>query len=241
MGILYLVSTPVGNLEDITFRAVRTLKEADYILAEDTRNTGKLLKHFEIDTPMKAYHDHNEERVTAGFIELLKDDKNLAVVTDAGTPGIADPAFYIVREAIRNGIKVVPIPGATAFVPALVMSGLPAERFVFENFLPPKSAKRLRFFEEMKQEKRTIIFYESPHRILKVLEEMKQVLPGVPMVLCRELTKLFEEALRGTPESLLAHYKERTPKGEMVVLFNTAVQDRWDFFSTSSELPNECE
>lgn len=235
MGILYLVSTPIGNLEDITFRAIRILKESAFILAEDTRNTGKLLKHFEIDTPMKAYHDHNEERVTAGFIELLKDGKDLAVVTDAGTPGIADPAFYIVREAIRNGIKVVPIPGATAFTPALVMSGLPSDRFVYENFLAPKSAKRLRFFEEMKSEKRTVIFYESPHRILKVLQEMKQVLPGVPMVLCRELTKMYEEALRGTPETILEHYKERTPKGEMVVLFNTSVQGKWDFFQVQSE------
>jgi len=227
MGTLYLVSTPVGNLDDITFRAVKILTAAEVILAEDTRVTGKLLKHLEIETPMKSYHDHNKEKVTERYIEMLEDEKDLALVTDAGTPGIADPAFYIVREAIKRDIPVVAIPGATAFVPALITSGLPSDRFIFENFLAPKASKRKRFFEEMKDEKRTVIFYESPHRILKVIKELNEVLPDVPVVLCREITKMFEETLRGTPATILEHYKERKPKGEMVVLFNNSIKDKW--------------
>ncbi len=227
MGTLYLVSTPVGNLDDITFRAVKTLTNAEAILAEDTRVTGKLLKHLEIETPMKSYHDHNKEKVTERYIEMLENEKDLALVTDAGTPGIADPAFYIVREAIKKDIPVVAIPGATAFVPALITSGLPSDRFIFENFLAPKASKRKRFFEEMKDEKRTVIFYESPHRILKVIKELNEVLPDVPVVLCREITKMFEETLRGTPATILEHYKERKPKGEMVVLFNNSIKEKW--------------
>lgn len=220
MSTLYLVPTPVGNLEDITLRALRILKEVNFILAEDTRVTGKLLKHFEIDTTMRSYHDHNKEKVTAGYIEQLVDGESFALVTDAGTPGIADPAFYITREAIKKGLTVVPLPGATAFVPALIASGLPSDRFIFENFLPPKASKRKRFFEEMQEEKRTVIFYESPHRILKVLKEFHEVLPQVELVLAREISKMYEEFLRGTAEEILQHYSERKPKGEMVVLFN---------------------
>ena len=223
MSTLYLVPTPVGNLGDITIRAIEILKEASFILAEDTRVTGKLLKHYEIETSMRSYHDHNKENVTAGHITTLKSGKSLALVTDAGTPGIADPAFFIVREALKENITVVPLPGATAFVPAIIASGLPSDRFIFENFLAPKASKRKRFFEESRNEKRTIIFYESPHRILKVLKEFHEILPTVELVLAREISKLFEEFLRGTASEILEHYKERKPKGEMVVLFNALV------------------
>lgn len=225
MGTLYLVSTPVGNLEDITLRAIRMLQEADLILAEDTRVTGKLLGHLEIKKPMKSYHDHNKTKVTSHFIELLLTGQNIALVTDAGTPAIADPAFYIVREAIQHNIPIVPIPGATAFVPALISSGLPSDRFIFENFLPSKASKRKRLFEEMQSEKRTVIFYESPHRIEKVLKEMHEVIPKAAVVVAREITKLHEEFLRGTPQSLSSHFAVKKPKGEIVVLFNNTLKD----------------
>lgn len=221
MGTLYIVSTPIGNLEDITLRALRILKEVQFILAEDTRVTGKLLKHFEISTVMKPYHDFNKEKVTEHYISQLKDEIDFALVTDAGTPGIADPAFYIIREAIKHSIPIVPIPGATAFTPALIVSGLPSERFSFENFLPPKSSKRKTFFQTLHEENRTIIFYESPHRILKVLQELHEILPHCALVLAREITKLHEEFLRGTPQQLLEHYRSIKPKGEFVVLLNT--------------------
>lgn len=229
MGTLYLVSTPVGNLEDISYRAIKILNEVDFILSEDTRVTGKLLKHYEIETSMKSYHDHNKEKVTENYIKELKNNKDFALVTDAGTPGIADPAFFIVREAIKRDIEVIAIPGATAFVPAIITSGLPSDRFIFENFLPPKASKRKRIFEEYKDEKKTIIFYETPHRILKVLKELSEVLPNVPTVVCREITKMYEEKLRGTPESILEHYKERKPKGEMVVMFNNSIKEKWEY------------
>ncbi len=227
MGTLYLVSTPVGNLDDITYRAVKILTASDFILAEDTRVTGKLLKHLEIETPMKSYHDHNKEKVTERYIEMLQGETDLALVTDAGTPGIADPAFYIVREAIKKSIDIVAIPGATAFVPALITSGLPSDRFLFENFLPPKASKRKKFFDEMRDEKRTIIFYESPHKILKVIKELEETIPGVPVVLCREISKMYEEIIRGTPSTILEHYIEKKPKGEMVVLFNNSIREKW--------------
>ena len=224
MSTLYLVPTPVGNLEDITLRAIRILQEVDFILAEDTRVTGKLLKHLEINGTMRSYHDHNKEQVTERYIDQLKSGDSFALVTDAGTPGIADPAFYVVREALKNNITVVPLPGPTAFVPALIASGLPSDRFIFENFLPPKASKRKRLFTELSEEKRTVIFYESPPRILKVLKEFHEILPTVELVLAREISKLYEEFLRGTAEEILEHYKERKPKGEMVVLFNALVK-----------------
>jgi 16S rRNA (cytidine1402-2'-O)-methyltransferase len=218
--MLYLVPTPIGNLEDITSRAKRVLCEVDLIIAEDTRNSGILLKSIGSPVRMKSYHDHNETRVSENFIEFMKSGKSIALITDAGTPGIADPAFYIVREAIRNEIKIVSLPGPSAFITALVASGLPSERFVFENFLPPKSAKRIKIFEEYRQEKRTVIFYESPFRIIKVLEEMDMVFGDIPVVVARELTKVFEEFIRGTSKSVLKSFQNRTPKGEFVVLFN---------------------
>lgn len=235
MGTLYLVSTPVGNLEDITLRAVRILSEVSLILAEDTRVTGKLLNHLEIKKPMKSYHDHNKTKVTDRFIELLKGDEDIALVTDAGTPAIADPAFFIVREALLANISVVPIPGATAFVPALICSGLPSDRFIFENFLPSKASKRKRLFEEMSEEKKTVIFYESPHRIEKVLKEMHEVIPEASVVVAREITKLHEEFLRGTPQLILNHFAEKKPKGEIVVLFNNTLKGPTLFREKSSE------
>lgn len=224
MSTLFIVSTPIGNLADITFRAVETLKNVDLILAEDTRTSLKLTTHYEIKKPFKSYHDFNKEKITPILIGELKNGKTMALITDAGTPGVADPAFYIVRSAIENNIPVIPIPGAAAFTTALVASGLPTDRFLFENFLPPKSSRRKTIFTEFLTEKRTVIFYETPHRILKVLKEMDEILGDVEIVIGRELTKIHEEFLRGTAKTILAHYEKRTPKGEMVVLFNSRIK-----------------
>ena len=221
---LYIVATPIGNLEDITYRAVKTLGQVDMILAEDTRVTKKLLDHYSIVKPMFSYHDFNKEKVTPQIIKRLKNNEEIALVSDAGTPGIADPAFNLVREAIRENIKVIPIPGASAILSAIVCSGLPTDRFVFEYFLAHKSSQRIRFFEGLISEPRTVVFYETPHRIVKVLNEMKQVLPDITLVIGRELTKIYEEFLRGTPEELLAHFAKKPPKGEMVVLVNTRIK-----------------
>lgn len=220
---LYIVSTPIGNLEDITYRAVKILGQVDLILAEDTRNTRILLSHYNISKPMFSYHDFNKEKVTPQIIKRLKDQEEIALVSDAGTPGIADPAFNLVREAIKENIPVHPIPGASAILTALVCSGLPTDRFIFEYFLPHKSSQRLRLFEQFKTEPRTIVFYETPHRIIKVLSEMKQVFTNNLIVIGRELTKIHEEFLRGTPEELITHFSKKTPKGEMVVIINTRI------------------
>ena len=221
---LYIVSTPIGNLADITVRASKILAGCDFILAEDTRTSKKLLTHLGITPPMTAYHDFNKEKVTPAIIESLKDGKEIALITDAGTPGVADPAFYITRAAIAEGIPVIPIPGASALLAALVASGLPTDRFIFENFLPNKSTQRRKLFESLKNEPRTMIFYETPHRIIKTLEDIRDVLGGVRVVIARELTKIHEEFLRGSAEELLAHFAAHPPKGEMVVLFNTRIK-----------------
>jgi 16S rRNA (cytidine1402-2'-O)-methyltransferase len=217
---LYIVSTPIGNLGDITVRAAKILAECELILAEDTRTSKKLLNHLGITVPTNAYHDFNKEKVTPGLIAQLKEDKEIALITDAGTPGIADPGFYLIRAAIADGINVVPVPGASANLTALVARGLPTDRFIFENFLPHKSTQRQKLFETLKNEPRTVIFYETPHRIIKTLEDIKTVLGGVRVVIARELTKLHEQFLRGTAEELLAHFTEHQPRGEMVVMFN---------------------
>jgi 16S rRNA (cytidine1402-2'-O)-methyltransferase len=224
MATLFLVATPIGNLDDMTLRAAKVLKDAALVLAEDTRVSRTLFSHLGIATPTFAYHDFNKERVTPGIIARLKAGESMALITDAGTPGIADPAFNLVRAAIAEGITVTPVPGACAFITALVGSGLPTDRFLFENFLPHKSGARLRVLETLRDERRTVIFYETPHRIAKVLEEMRQVLGDVLVVIGRELTKLHEEFLRGTPEELLAHFAAKPPRGEMTVLFNTRVR-----------------
>ncbi len=218
MGTLYLVPTPVGNLEDITMRALRILKEADLVLAEDTRTSGILLKHFDIHVPMQSYHKFNEHQTVQHVVERLKAGSRVAVVSDAGTPGISDPGFLVAREAIQAGIEVITLPGATAFVPALVSSGLPCVKFCFEGFLPQKKGRASRL-EQLRGEERTVIFYESPHRIVKTLQQFVEVFGAERRVsVCREISKLHEESVRGTLEEVLKHFEEHEPKGEFVIV-----------------------
>lgn len=218
MGILYVVPTPVGNLEDITYRALRILKEADLVLAEDTRTSGNLLRHFEIKNAMQSYHKFNEHQTVSRVVERLKAGETVAVISDAGTPGISDPGFLIVREAIKAGIEVYTLPGATAFVPALVSSGLPCDKFCFEGFLPQKKGRQSRL-EALRTEQRTIIFYESPHRLVKALCQMAECFGGDRQVsVCREISKLHEESVRGTLDETVAHFQEHEPKGEFVIV-----------------------
>lgn len=218
MGLLYLVPTPVGNLEDITFRALKVLKEADLILAEDTRTTGVLLKHFEIKNAMLSYHKFNEHQTVERVVERLKAGETIAVVSDAGTPGISDPGFLVAREAVRAGVEVICLPGATAFVPALVSSGLPCDRFCFEGFLPPKKGRATRL-SALAEESRSIIFYESPHRLVKTLAQFVEVFGAERQVsVCREISKIHEESVRGTLEEVLAHFTATEPRGEIVIV-----------------------
>ena len=218
MGLLYLVPTPVGNLEDITFRALKVLKEADLILAEDTRTTGVLLKHFEIKNAMLSYHKFNEHQTVERVVERLKAGEIIAVVSDAGTPGISDPGFLVAREAVRAGVEVICLPGATAFVPALVSSGLPCDRFCFEGFLPPKKGRATRL-SALAEESRSIIFYESPHRLVKTLAQFVEVFGAERQVsVCREISKIHEESVRGTLEEVLAHFTATEPRGEIVIV-----------------------
>ena len=218
MGILYIVPTPVGNMEDITLRAIRILKEADLILAEDTRTSGILLKHYDIKNHLMSHHKFNEHGTAAGIVERLKGGQTIALISDAGTPGISDPGFYLIREAIAAGIKVQTLPGATAFVPALVSSGLPDERFCFEGFLPQKKGRKTRL-EGLADEERTMIFYESPYRVLKTLEQFVEFFGADRQVsCCREISKIHEESVRGTLEEVIAHFKEKEPKGEFVIV-----------------------
>jgi 16S rRNA (cytidine1402-2'-O)-methyltransferase len=217
-GVLYLVSTPIGNLEDITLRALRVLKEVDLLAAEDTRHTGILLKHYNLHKSIISYHDFNKDRKASVLIEQLKSGKSVAVISDAGTPGISDPGYLLVQQAIRESIRVVPVPGASAFLSALVVSGLPTDKFVFEGFLSPKAGKRRKRLEELREEKRTLILYESPHRFAKTLDDISEILGQRKMVIARELTKKFEEIIRGTPEQIKQSLGERKIKGELVVL-----------------------
>lgn len=218
MGTLYLIPTPVGNLEDITFRAVRLLEEVDLILAEDTRVSGKLLKHYEIKTPMSAHHEHNEHARVEGLVERLLGGTSMAVITDAGTPGISDPGFLLVRACVEAGVKIEALPGATAFVPALVLSGLPCDRFVFEGFLPQKKGRKTRL-DALKEETRTMVFYESPHRVQKAITQFTEVFGGErKAAMVRELSKLHEEQLRGTLTEMAAALKDRKLKGEVVLI-----------------------
>ena len=216
--MLYLVPTPIGNLKDITLRALEVLKQVDLILAEDTRTTSKLLNHYQVSTPLTPYHQHNEHKVLSHLVSQLQAGKTMAVVTDAGTPGISDPAFLLVRECVKEGIKVESLPGATAFVPALVNSGLPCNRFVFEGFLPLKKGRQT-LLKKLAEEERTIILYESPMRLVKTLEELAQYLGADrPCSVSRELTKLFEENKRGTLQEVADHFKSKTVKGEIVIV-----------------------
>lgn len=214
---LYLIPSPIGNLGDITYRAVDILKQADGILCEDTRTSYILLKHYQVQKQLTPYHQHNEHKILPHLIELLLGGKTLALLTDAGTPGISDPGFLLVRECIKNNIPVECLPGATAFVPALVQSGIPSNRFVFEAFLPLKKGRHT-MLQQLAQEERTIILYESPHRLVKSLTEFATVFGDRQAAVCRELTKMFEETRKGPLTELSAHYEKHPPKGEIVIV-----------------------
>lgn len=216
--MLYLVPTPIGHLKDITLRALDVLKEVDLILAEDTRTSAHLLNHYQISKPLSPYHQHNEHKVLQHILSQLLEGKKIALVTDAGTPGISDPAFLLVRECIRAGVKVESLPGATAFVPALVNSGIPCNRFCFEGFLPLKKGRQT-LLKQLAEEERTMIFYESPMRLLKTLEEFCTVFgEDRPCSVSRELTKIFEENQRGSLKEVLDHFRGKTVKGEIVII-----------------------
>ena len=214
----FLVPTPIGNLKDMTFRAIETLKESDLILAEDTRNSGILLKHYEISTSMRSYHAHNEHKVTDEIIRQLQEGKTFSLITDAGSPGISDPGYLLAKACVENGIEVIALPGATAFVPALTVSGLISNEFVFVGFLPVKKGRQTKL-NELKEEKRTLIFYESPHKITRTLKDLSEFFGAERKAsLSREITKKFEETLRGTLEELHKISEERNLKGEMVLV-----------------------
>lgn len=218
MGKLYLVPTPIGNLEDMTLRAIRVLKEVDFILAEDTRTSGKLLHHFDIATPMQSHHMHNEHKTVDSLLKRLQSGETIALISDAGTPAISDPGFLLTRASVESGIEVECLPGATAFVPALVNSGLPNDKFVFEGFLPVKKGRQTRL-KLLAEEPRTMVFYESPHKLLKTLGNFVTYFGADRAVsVSRELTKLYEETIRGTIAQVLAHYTEKPPKGEIVIV-----------------------
>jgi 16S rRNA (cytidine1402-2'-O)-methyltransferase len=217
-GRLDVVPTPIGNLKDITERAIEVLKSADLILAEDTRTTGNLLRHYSIDRPLRAFHLHNEHRAVNAIVDQLKSGLNYALCSDAGTPAISDPGFLLVRACVDAGVEVMCLPGATAFVPALVVSGLPCDRFVFEGFLPHKKGRQKRL-QSLVEESRTVVLYESPHRIIKLLEELvKYECSDRRIVLCREISKLHEETIRGTVSEAILHFQEKAPRGEFVVV-----------------------
>ncbi|MCK5078765.1 MAG: 16S rRNA (cytidine(1402)-2'-O)-methyltransferase [Bacteroidales bacterium] len=216
--MLYIVPTPIGNLADITRRAVDILAEADFILAEDTRTSGILLKHLEISKPMMAYHQHNEHKILPRVIERLRSGETGALVSDAGTPGISDPAFLIIRECLRENIEVICLPGPTAFVPALVCSGLPCERFVFEGFLPHKKGRQTRL-KALAEENRTMVFYESPHRLLKTLSQLAEVMGEERQAsVSREISKVYEETIRGSLAEIVSHFSNNLIKGEFVII-----------------------
>lgn len=218
MGTLYIVPTPVGNMEDMTLRAIRTLKEADIVLAEDTRTSGILLKHFDIQNRLMSHHKFNEHGTTNGIVERLKAGQNVALISDAGTPGISDPGFFLAREAARAGITVQCLPGATACIPAIVASGLPCDRFCFEGFLPQKKGRQT-LLNSLREEQRTMIFYESPYRLMKTLTQFADTFgPERQASVCREISKVHEESVRGTLASLIDHFTQTEPRGEIVVV-----------------------
>lgn len=221
MSKLYLVPTPIGNLKDITFRAIEVLQEVDLILAEDTRTSGKLLKHFGITTQMHSHHMHNEHKTTAAIVSRIKSGQSVALISDAGTPAISDPGFLLTRACVEAGVEVDCLPGATAFVPALVNSGLPCDKFVFEGFLPPKKGRQTRL-KLLAQETRTIIFYESPHKLLKTLAQIIEYFgQDRPVSVSREISKLHEQTIRGTAQELLSVFEAKAPKGEIVLIVGT--------------------
>lgn len=218
MGKLFIVPTPIGNLEDMTFRAIRVLKEVDFILAEDTRTSGKLLKHFEVSTQMYSHHMHNEHKTLEMIVNRLKQGENAALISDAGTPAISDPGFLLTRACVEEGLEVDCLPGATAFVPALVNSGLPNDKFIFEGFLPVKKGRQTRL-QLLAEETRTMIFYESPHKLLKTLQHFKEYFGGERQIsVSREISKLHEETQRGEVQKVLEYYTQKPPKGEIVII-----------------------
>jgi len=229
-GTLYLVATPIGNLEDITFRAVHVLKSVDLIAAEDTRKTKILLNHYIIDKPMLSYFSYNEQVRAPQLIDKLLSGLSIALVSDAGTPGISDPAFHIVQQALDRNIPIIPIPGPTAFISALITSGLPTDRFIFEGFLPQKKGRKTKF-ESLKSEERTMIFYESPHRIMKTLTEIHSYFGDRKVVVARELTKKFEEIVRGSVESVILELGKKQPKGEYVIVVD-GNQNRFSYIES---------
>lgn len=218
MGKLHIVPTPIGNLEDITLRAINVLKAVDLILAEDTRTSGKFLKHYGIATPLQSHHMYNEHRQINALVQKLKGGAALALISDAGTPAISDPGFLLVRSCVENTIAVECLPGPTAFVPALVNSGLPSDRFIFEGFLPVKKGRHTRL-QQLAQESRTLVFYESPHKLVKTLTQFVEYFgEDRPISISRELTKLYEETVRGTAQEVLEHFTDTPPKGEFVIV-----------------------
>ena len=220
MSKLFVVPTPIGNLGDITLRSIEVLKSADLILAEDTRTSSKLLKHYDIDTPVESFHMHNEHKKLESIINKLRNDTQIALISDAGTPGISDPGFLLVRECINNDVEVECLPGPTAFVPALVSSGLPCDRFSFEGFLPVKKGRTKRL-KELSTETKTMVFYESPHRILKTLNDLSNYFNDESQIsVSRELTKLYEETFRGTIKESVEHFEKNKTKGEFVIVLS---------------------
>ena len=218
MSKLYIIPTPIGNLEDITLRAMRLLKEVDLVLAEDTRTSRKLFSHYEIETSLVSFHMHNEHQVLLKYIDRLKSGETFALISDAGTPAISDPGFLLVRECLKEGIEVDCLPGATAFVPALVNSGLPNEKFVFEGFLPVKKGRQTRL-KLLAEEERTMVFYESPHRIIKTINQFVEYFgEDRKASVSREISKMFEETIRGSTSEILRHFEEKQPKGEFVIV-----------------------
>ncbi len=232
-GTLYIVATPIGNLQDITLRALETLRRVDRIACEDSRQTGKLLHAHQIDKPLTSLHDHNERQRTPALLEELRRGRSIALVSDGGTPLISDPGWRLVHDAIAEGLPVSWIPGPTALIGALVLSGLPAERFIFEGFLPPKSAARRKRLEAFRGEARTVVVYESPHRLTKTLADIREILGDVPVACARELTKMFEEVRRGPVSEALAHFEQHAPRGECVIVFSARQS------GDASEGPNE--
>ena len=226
LGTLYVVPTPIGNLEDITYRAIRVLKEVDFILAEDTRTSGVLLKHYDISTQMISHHKFNEHKSSEQIAQRIASGANAALISDAGTPAISDPGFLIIRECVEVGIRIECLPGATAFVPALVMSGLPNDRFCFEGFLPPKKGRQTRL-KELAEEHRTMVFYESPYRVLKTLTQIVEYLGEDRLdSTSRDITKVYEETNRGTLAQLVSHFTETAPRGEFVIVVSGNSQKR---------------
>jgi 16S rRNA (cytidine1402-2'-O)-methyltransferase len=218
MSILHIIPTPIGNLEDITLRALRLLKEVDLVLAEDTRTSKKLFSHYDVQTPLGSFHMHNEHKVLAKYIDRIKSGETFALISDAGTPAISDPGFLLVRECVKNKIEVDCLPGATAFVPALVNSGLPNEKFVFEGFLPVKKGRQTRL-KLLADESRTMVFYESPHRVIKTISQFAEYFGEERKAsVSREISKMFEETIRGTISELIEHFENKKPKGEFVII-----------------------